>query len=253
MMRYPSSGAPMTPPRRARAVVDALEHFRRNSFDLIYGLPGQTEASWRKELAEALTLVGGHVSVYQLGIEPGTDFYRRGVRGVDIETGADLYDVTQEILAAADLPAYEISNHASPGNECRHNLEIWRGGTYLGIGPGAHGRMSHGGQTYAGRQLRSPEKWLAKVEARGHGTASRARLGRRERAEELVLMGLRLDEGIEAARFLALTGVSVDDVLDSDAVERLTNDGYLERDARSLRATIPGRRCLDSVLAQVLT
>lgn len=234
------------------AVADAMEHFGRYSFDLIYGLPGQTAASWHKELIGALTIVGEHLSVYQLAIEPGTDFFRNGVRGSDSETGADLYDVTQEILSAAGLPAYEISNHALPGSECRHNLEIWRGGTYLGIGPGAHGRISHNGQIDAVRQLRSPEKWLANVEAKGHGTAHRTRLDRCERAEELVLMGLRLDKGIEVARFHALSGLSIDDVLDSDAVQSLMEDGYLERDARFLRATIPGRRCLNAVLAQVL-
>ena len=148
-------------------VTQARACFERYSFDLIYGLPGQTREHWRRQLREAVTMAGDHLSVYQLTIEPGTAFHRHGVAAIDEEGGADLYEMTRDVLNAANLPAYEISNHAAPDGECRHNLTVWRGGDYVGIGPGAHGRISRNGQTEAVRQLGAPGKWLAAVEARG--------------------------------------------------------------------------------------
>ena len=161
----------------ARAAVEtARTHFPRLSFDLIYARPGQTAAAWRAELAQAVALAADHLSVYQLTIEPGTEFHARARRGaltaLGDDTAAALYDTTQEVLEAAGLPAYEISNHAAPGAWSRHNLTYWRAGDYVGVGPGAHGRLADGPTTLATRQICSPERWLAAVERRGHGRRS---------------------------------------------------------------------------------
>ena len=151
------------------AVAVAHARFPRVSFDLIYARPGQSPAAWRRELAEALQIAGEHLSLYQLTLEPGTAFHARAARGALALPGGDaaaaLYDVTQEVLEGAGLPAYEISNHAVPGAESRHNLTYWRSGDYLGVGPGAHGRLTGGGAVLAIAQTRSPERWLAAVEA----------------------------------------------------------------------------------------
>ncbi len=237
----------------ARTVVaDARSLFPRFSFDLIYGLPGQTRARWRRELGEAVTMAGGHLSVYQLTIEPGTAFYRQGVDAIDPESGADLYEVTRDVLDDANLPAYEISNHAAPGGECRHNLNIWRGGDYVGIGPGAHGRLSRDGQTEAVRQLGAPEKWLAAVETRGHATASRAPVAARARMEELLLVGMRLTEGIDARRFQHLTGAPLTDIVDPRGLRQLVDGGFVAQDTHRLRATPAGLQRLNAVLERLL-
>ena len=237
----------------ARAAIDlAAKCFRRFSFDLIYGQPGQTVAAWRNELSEALSAAGEHLSLYQLGIEPGTEFHRAGIRETDEETAAALYDGTQNLLAAAGLPAYEISNHARPGGECRHNLGYWLGGDYLGIGPGAHCRLTGDGQTEAAHRLGKPESWLAAVERDGHGTAKRVLLGPRERRDEVVMMGLRLTQGIERKRFFLLTGRQLEEALDADRLERLIDGGFLVLDGAGLGATAAGRRRLNAVLAELL-
>ncbi len=236
-------------------VAQARACFERYSFDLIYGLPGQTAAHWRNQLREAVTMAGDHLSVYQLTIEPGTAFYRQGVAAIDAESGADLYEITREILDAANLPAYEISNHAAPGGECRHNLNIWRGGDYVGIGPGAHGRLSQGGRTEATRQLGAPEKWLTTVETRGHATASRTPVSARERREELLLVGMRLAEGIDATRFAELTGAPLTDLIDPRGLHQLVDGGFVADDVdRSgrLRATPAGLQRLNAVLERLL-
>ncbi len=163
------------------AVMLASQIFPRFSFDLIWGWPGHRVADWRRQLRAALAIAGEHVSAYQLTIEPGTAFWRDGVPAIDEDASADLFETTREMLAGAGLPAYEISNHARPGAECRHNLAVWRGADYLGIGPGAHGRLSRDGYTAATRAIKSPEKWLAKVEA-GAGRPRRASAADRARA-----------------------------------------------------------------------
>jgi oxygen-independent coproporphyrinogen-3 oxidase len=209
-------------------------------------------ASWRTELAEAARLAGEHVSVYELTIEPGTALHRRGITAVDADTSALFYEITADILATAGLPAYEISNYARPGGECRHNLRIWRGGDYLGVGPGAHGRLTVAGTTHALRQIRSPRQWLAAIEAAGSGLDERLALTRRERREELLLIGLRLAEGVNRQRFQVLSGADPVDVVDAAALDRLVAAGYLEASQHTLRATPAGRLCLDAVAAALL-
>jgi oxygen-independent coproporphyrinogen-3 oxidase len=233
-------------------VTQARACFERYSFDLIYGLPGQTREHWRRQLREAVTMAGDHLSLYQLTIEPGTAFYRQGVAAIDEEGGADLYEMTRDVLEAANLPAYEVSNHAAPGGECRHNLTVWRGGDYVGVGPGAHGRISRNGQTEAVRQLGAPEKWLAAVEARGHATASRIPVAARERMEELLLVGMRLREGIDTGRFQQLTGSSLMDAVDPRGLDQLVEGGFVSYDAECLRATPAGLQRLDAVLERLL-
>jgi oxygen-independent coproporphyrinogen-3 oxidase len=232
----------------------AAKVFPRFSFDLIYARPGQTLAAWRRELARALEFArdfgGGHLSLYQLTVEPGTGFDRDGVRAADEGAAADMFEATQDMTSAAGLPAYEISNHARPGGECRHNLIYWRGGAYVGVGPGAHGRiMDASGAVLATHQIHDPAGWLAAVEKSGHGTGKRRRLAPERRREELLLAGLRLAEGIDRARFRALTGQDVAAAVDPAALARLEDGGFLELDDRALRATAAGRQRLNAVLA----
>jgi oxygen-independent coproporphyrinogen-3 oxidase len=234
------------------AVALAARCFERYSFDLIYARPGQTAESWRRELKEALVIAGEHLSLYQLAIEPGTPFHRDGVPAAPEGLAADLYAATQEALAAAGLPAYEVSNHARPGAECRHNLAVWRGGDYVGIGPGAHGRITGTDGTWALHQIYDPARWLAAVEEKGDGTAKRRLLGAEEREEELLLLGLRLAEGVDRRRFARLAGRGLDAALDLARLRRLVDGGFLAADARSLTATAAGRLRLNAVLAALL-
>jgi putative oxygen-independent coproporphyrinogen III oxidase len=241
----------------ALAAVDvARRHFRRFSFDLIYARPGQSVAGWQAELRRAIDLAGEHLSVYQLTIEANTAFagaHRRGDFVLPVEeTAATLFETTQAMLADAGLPAYEISNHARPGAECRHNLVYWRGGDYLGIGPGAHGRLTLAGERYATRQHRAPEAWLATVEGTGHATREHRALPPEERRDELLLMGLRLAEGITRPRFHAAAGCDVEESLTPQRLRPLIEGGFLELDAARLRATSAGRQCLNAVLAALL-
>lgn len=238
------------------AVELARRHFPRFSFDLIYARPGQDEAAWRAELGQALRLAGDHLSLYQLTIEPGTAFATAHDRGdfalpEDDAAGA-LYELTQEHLAAAGLPAYEISNHARPGSESRHNLVYWRYGDYLGIGPGAHGRLTRAGTKLATRQFRAPETWLAAVEARGEGTQERVAIGPAERCEEMLMMGLRLAEGVPRSRFRRECGGEPESVLDADRLSRLVDAGFLVLDEAGLRGTPAGRQRLNAVLGALV-
>jgi oxygen-independent coproporphyrinogen-3 oxidase len=238
------------------AIAIASRIFPRYSFDLIYARPGQTVAEWRDELARALAHAGEHISVYQLTIEKGTPFYgahRRGELAIPDEgTAATLYEATQDMLEAAGLPAYEVSNHARPGAESRHNLAYWRAADYAGIGPGAHGRITQGGTTYATTNRRAPEAWLDAVERSGSGIEERRALDAAERLDEVVMMGLRIAEGIPHARFAARTGRTIADALDADRLARLVDGGFLVLDGRGLRATSPGRLRLNAVTAALL-
>ncbi|NBC31472.1 MAG: coproporphyrinogen III oxidase [Alphaproteobacteria bacterium] len=238
------------------ALALAARHFDRFSFDLIYARPGQTPAAWQAELETALALAGDHLSVYQLTIEPGTAFatlYARGALTLpDEDAGLALYDMTLERLAAAGLPAYEVSNHARPGGECRHNLIYWRGGDYVGIGPGAHGRLTGPAGRVATRAHRAPEVWLDRVEQGGTGEHPRERLEPRTVGEELLLMGLRLTEGIDRRWFRRCTGLDIPDLVDPAGLDRLTRAGLVVLDAAGLRATADGRTRLDAVLAALL-
>ncbi|TCO73437.1 radical SAM family heme chaperone HemW [Rhodovulum euryhalinum] len=238
----------------ARAAFDvARSTFERVSFDLIYARQGQTPADWQAELGEALAMAADHLSLYQLTIEPGTAFGDRHARGLlrglpDDDRAADLFTATQEICAAAGLPAYEVSNHARPGAESRHNMIYWRYGDYAGIGPGAHGRLTLGGQRWATETPLSPSSWLAQVAQTGRGETPRTVLNPREQAAEYLLMGLRLVEGLSVARYERLG----QEQIDPGKVADLEQLGLLEHHAGILRATAAGRAVLNAVIRELL-
>ncbi len=231
------------------ALAVAQEHFPRVSFDLIYALPGDTEASWDATLDQALALGTGHLSLYQLTIEPGTRFAALQASGhfkeLDSDLAATLYELTAERTASAGCPAYEISNHARPGEESRHNLTYWRYGDYAGVGPGAHGRRL--GQRTV--RHRKPENFLAGLTRNGHGIAEEAPLTACEAADEALVMGLRLAEGIDADALAARCAVPA--IVDWEAVGRLTRSGHLTGSGSRISATPAGRLVLDRVLAEV--
>jgi putative oxygen-independent coproporphyrinogen III oxidase len=237
----------------AREAVDvARKVFDRYSFDLIYARPGQQPEEWEAELKTALTEAGEHLSLYQLTIEPDTPFaalYAAGkLRLPDEDTARALYDTTQDICAAHGLPAYEISNHARPGSECRHNLVYWRSHEYAGIGPGAHGRLDIDGERHATATEKRPETWLSLVESEGHGVVTDDVLTREERSDEFLLMGLRLAEGINIGRYQEISGRK----LDPARIAMLLEHGLVETtgDGR-LRVTLPGFPVLDAVVADL--
>ncbi len=229
--------------------------FSRYSFDLIYARPAQTSAEWAAELDEALTLAGEHLSLYQLTIEPETAFGKRAARGerlaADDESAASLFEMTQQRLQSAGLPAYEISNHARPGAECRHNLAYWRYQDYLGIGPGAHGRVTQRGTKFATQQRRSPEAWLSAVEDQGTGIEETIPIDPATALEEMVMMGLRLREGIPRDRLEAFAGQSVEAHF-GDALAKLVEAGFIAVDSDRVAATEAGRQRLNAVLAALL-
>jgi putative oxygen-independent coproporphyrinogen III oxidase len=234
------------------AVRVARSIFQRYSFDLIYARPGQTPAAWAAELARAIAEAGEHLSLYQLTIEQDTPFAALHAAGrlniPDEDTARALYDTTQAMCAAAGLPAYEISNHARPGGECRHNLIYWRAHEYAGIGPGAHGRLDVAGERRATATEKRPEAWLARVEALGHGVVVDEALTSEQRADELLLMGLRLAEGIDPRRFARLAGRA----LDPRRIAVLREQGAVEVTASgALRATLAGFPVLDAVVADL--
>ena len=234
-----------------RAYALAADIFPRSSFDLIYARPGQTAASWRDELERAADMAVGHLSLYQLSVERGTEFAKQGVREADEPMAAALYEMTQECLAAAGLEAYEISNHARPGDECRHNVDIWRGVDYAGVGPGAHGRLRDHGRTDACRQIARPDRWLDAVEKTGHGTANRTTLAHSERVQELLMTGLRLTAGIEHGTFQSAVGRTFEETIKPGRLEPLIDGGFVVLDDTGLRATAAGLLRLNAVIAQL--
>jgi oxygen-independent coproporphyrinogen-3 oxidase len=248
----------------AHEALKALEiagaFFDRFSFDLIYARPDQGFAAWEDELALALTLGSEHISLYQLSIEPGTSFYRLGVQEADEDLGSELYQITQEITQDAGLPAYEISNHARPGCESRHNLTYWIGGDYVGVGPGAHGRITqqtsdHIPQkttTLATYQIADPARWLNAVSTRGHGTAKTRPLAASERGMELLLSGLRLPQGVDLAQFRARSGLDISDALDPQGLDILSDAGLVVLTAESLSVSAAGRLTLNAILERLL-
>jgi putative oxygen-independent coproporphyrinogen III oxidase len=225
------------------ALGTAQSVFDRVSFDLIYALPGQSAEAWAAELERGLGFGTGHLSLYQLTIEPGTRFAALTAKGdlipADPDESAGLYELTQDLTGAAGLPAYEISNHARPGEESRHNLAYWRYGTYAGVGPGAHGRRNG----TATQRHRKPENWLGALARNGHGIAEEVEISPREQRVEALLMGLRLAEGIPWRP----------DGLDLAAVDRLSNQGLVERTPERLRATPRGMLLLDGILAEIVS
>jgi putative oxygen-independent coproporphyrinogen III oxidase len=234
------------------AVAVARGVFGRYSFDLIYARPGQTPNQWADELKRAISEAGEHLSLYQLTIEPDTPFAAlhaaNKLKTPDDDVARALYDTTQEICAAHGLPAYEISNHARPGAECRHNLVYWRGHEYAGIGPGAHGRLDIDGSRHATATEKRPEAWLADVETHGHGVITDEVLTREEMSDEFLLMGLRLAEGIDIKRYAELSGRP----LDAERIRALCDHGLVETTpAGRLRVTLPGFPVLDAVVADL--
>lgn len=235
------------------AVALARDLFPRLSFDLIYARPGQSEAAWRAELARALEHAADHLSVYQLTIEPGTAFQNAVWRGdfalPPDDTQAALYEATQEVLAEAGLPAYEISNHAAPGAACRHNLIYWRYEDYVGIGPGAHGRLTLADGRVATRAHRAPEVWLERVDRHGQGGHPPVPIADDEAQAERLMMGLRLVEGVARHRPDLPDPAAT---LDPAALARLIEGGFLELTPTHLRATDAGRQRLNAVLGAML-
>ncbi|MXN64734.1 coproporphyrinogen III oxidase [Stappia sp. GBMRC 2046] len=238
---------------QAREAIEiARNTFPRLSFDLIYARPGQTVEAWTRELDEAIGLAADHLSLYQLTIEQGTPFYRLYKAGKltvpDNDLSADLYEATQEVCAARGLPAYEVSNHAASGAECRHNLVYWRYGDYVGVGPGAHGRISVGATKRATATEMHPETWLANVEAYGHGRVEDLPLDQEEQGDEFLLMGLRLVEGVDLARFERLAGRRIDPW----RLDQLLEHGMVEElGPQRLRVTPAGFPVLDAVVADL--
>ncbi|MGV0879637.1 radical SAM family heme chaperone HemW [Martelella sp. FLE1502] len=230
----------------------AREIFPRMSFDLIYARPGQTIDDWVAELNRAIDLAADHLSLYQLTIEEGTAFYALHKAGKltvpDEDHAAELYEITQAVTAERGLPAYEVSNHARPGAESRHNLTYWRYGDYAGIGPGAHGRLATTAGKIATAAERHPETWLSMVEEAGHGTSEQSMLTGEEQADELLLMGLRVMEGVDLSRWSSLSGRPVDAereafLLDLGLIERIGN--------HRLRATPAGMLVLNCLVAEL--
>lgn len=234
------------------AVAIARSIFDRYSFDLIYARPHQSRDAWATELKRAIAEAAEHLSLYQLTIEPDTPFFGLHKAGKlpvpDEDLARDLYDLTQAICADADLPAYEVSNHARPGAECRHNLVYWRGHDYAGVGPGAHGRLTIDGRRVATETEKRPEAWLMRVETNGSGVTVSEKLTAGETADEYLLMGLRLAEGIDLDRYNALSGRT----LDPKRISILREEGAVETTADGrLRVTQSGFPLLDAVVADL--
>jgi putative oxygen-independent coproporphyrinogen III oxidase len=235
------------------AIQIARTTFERFTFDLIYARPNQTEAAWKTELAEALSLAGDHLSLYQLTIEPDTPYEALAKAGKlkipPPDLADELWAITQDMTAAAGLPAYEISNHARPGQASRHNVLYWRYGEYAGIGPGAHGRLLVGDQRYATAAQRNPERWLQLVESDGHGLIDNEQLDRAEQADEALLMGLRLEEGLDLARLVKLGSVRPSEakIAELTALGMITKVGNHDR----IRATSRGRFVLNRLVEEL--
>lgn len=241
----------------ARGAIElAHKHFPRRSFDLIYARAGQTPDAWAAELGQAIDLAADHLSLYQLTIEPGTHFHTLAKLGQPLtaeeETAAALYEATQDRLGALGLPAYEVSNHARPGAESRHNLAYWRYWDYVGIGPGAHGRETRDGAKRATIRERLPERWLDAVERQGHALKEAEAIDADRRLQELLLMGLRLSEGVPESRLIDETGKGFE-ALNPDRLGALVDEGYLACRDAILRATPEGRLRLNTVLGYLLS
>ena len=244
----------------AAQAIDALGHaratFPRVSFDLIYARPHQRRGAWAAELGQALALCADHLSLYQLTIEPGTNFealHRQGrIALPDDDEAALLYRDTVEQCARHGLAPYEVSNLAAPGAESRHNLAYWRYADYAGIGPGAHGRLTLGRDLVATRRHRAPEPWADRVERLGHGSTEEERINPADRAREMLMMGLRLAEGISLARFEARTGLPLAAAIDAGTLRMALEEGYLAETPGRLAATLEGRLRLDALLAALV-
>jgi putative oxygen-independent coproporphyrinogen III oxidase len=234
------------------AIILAGRHFPRFSFDMIYGYSGQTPEKWRQELREALSLTNGHLSLYQLTIEPHTQFHVRTKRGEALTSSDDdaitMFETTQNMTNASGLPAYEISNHARPGQESRHNLTYWHYEDYIGIGPGAHGRYRLNQTRHAVENIRAPDTWLKQVKTKGHGVKTNETLGTDTAMREALMMGLRLTEGIDLNLWREKFQTPLPAFMPSERLDRLERDGLIVRDEKSLRASPAGLQRLDALL-----
>jgi len=230
--------------------------FDRFSFDLIYARPYQSTDQWHAELKEALNFAKGHLSLYQLTIEPGTPFYMQHARGdfsvPQGELAADLYEVTQTVMEDARLPAYEVSNHAQEGQESLHNLTYWRYREYAGIGPGAHGRLTLGAEKKATRTHRAPDIWLSNTQEKGHGYHPFETVDRKARLAECLMMGLRLREGVSLTQIETETAMDARDALDFQKIKALVDEGLLLLSGTHIKPTMAGLQCLNSVLRFLL-
>ncbi|MGI9449985.1 MAG: radical SAM family heme chaperone HemW [Geminicoccaceae bacterium] len=238
------------------AVNHAARLFDRFSFDLIYARPEQSLDDWDRELSNALDYADGHLSVYQLTIEQGTRFYNLHQKGAlklpDDDLQADLFDLTQERLSKAGLPAYEISNHAAPGQACRHNLTYWLAGDYAGIGPGAHGRLTIDGQRFSTQTERMPRAWLDTVDRNGHGEQPRKSLDVWDQVVEMVLMGLRTSVGVDIHRLERLSGRPLFETLNDEALGRFVEEDWLRFNDGKLAAGNEGFLRLNAILSALL-
>ena len=238
-----------------RGLDHAAEVFGRTTFDLIYGRPGQTVAAWERELRAAQALSAGHMSLYQLTVETGTAFDAAQRRGAlvmpDDDALADFYEMTQALMEAAGLPAYEVSNHADAGEPGRHNLTYWRYGAYVGIGPGAHGRLVVDGRRVTTETILGPAAWLQAVAVQGHGIAETTVLDPAACVDELLVTGLRLVEGIPARRFDAVSGQPLSALRKTARMAPLLANDLLVIGDAGMAATAAGRRVLNAVIAEV--
>ena len=244
-------GRQHTPDEALKAFRLALKVFPRVSFDLIYARPRQSLNAWREELARALGEQEGHMSLYQLTIEPGTAYFDLHAKGSlivpDEDSATDLFEITQELTERNGLPAYEVSNHASEGQESRHNLLYWRYGEYAGVGPGAHARIAEGENRRAIVMEKYPETWRSKVNDRGNGIAEDALVEPRDQASEYLIMGLRIVEGIDLERYERLNGRA----MDASKIAGLKSLGLIKREGSRLMATRQGRRLLNSLITEL--
>lgn len=234
-----------------RALALAKRIFPEVSADFIYARPGQTTAAWAAELGEAIDIAGNHLSLYQLTIEPGTRYFDLAEVGKLVvptdDAAADLFELTGALTAAAGLHRYEVSNHARPGAEARHNLVYWRGGSYIGVGPGAHGRIDVNGTRTATATHRHPETWLAAVETDGHGVAEREPLATDAQGDEYLLMGLRLTEGLDLDAYAARAGTPLDEA----QIDALVEGGYLARRGRRIAVPETARLLTNAVVREL--
>lgn len=231
-----------------RAIEMARQIFPRISFDLIYARPGQTVEQWSQELKEALKLAGEHLSLYQLTIEKGTNFHTRFSRGdftiPEEDDALALYEITENTMSGHGMPAYEVSNYAKPGFECQHNLIYWRYQDFIGIGPGAHGRINVGCQKHGTIAQKAPETWLSQVQRDGHGLKSNVAITKEEEREERIMMGLRLVDGIPQHYYLDV---------DKSRLQIMMDEGFATQNGSNISLTLKGRLCLNAVTGYLLT
>lgn len=239
------------------AIELSQKYFKRSNFDLIYARMGQSVSDWQKELHQALKIANGHLSLYQLTIEPGTPFYGQLHSGKIIipneDTSAEMYDLTNQICESAGYEIYEISNYAMVGQQSKHNLTYWKYLDYIGIGAGAHGRITLAGQTYATMQYKKPETWLKAVQMNGHATKVKENLSQKAMAEEMIMMGLRLTDGIAYTDFKNRLGTDIEKFIAMDSLVSLKSQGFVSvKNQDRLRLTEKGRPLLNQILGQIL-